>query len=272
MRIQKSASMVISGTVMLFAAVVLVFSSYAKINPEDIIGMWLFDEDDDKEFIDSSGNGRTGVANGGEPDWVEGKFGGALAFNGDGTRVHVEHDDALSLETYTVGLWFKKLASTGDWQAVVNKGNNDSLRNYAIHVQTADKARGIMDEDGERGAADGSGRVTGTTGFADDEWHHIAITYDRKEYKLYVDGKVEASKQASFAPDTNTSPFTIGAIMNGSKPVNGVIDEVVIFAFALEQEDIQRIMSIGLEEIAAGAPVIPSTKLPDTWGQIKADS
>ena len=66
MRSQKGTNVVLSCIFILLIAGTLVFSSHAKINPEEIRGIWLFDEDDGNEIMDSSGNNHTGVANGGE--------------------------------------------------------------------------------------------------------------------------------------------------------------------------------------------------------------
>ena len=52
----------------------------------------------------------------------------------------------------------------------------------------------------------------------------------------------------------------------GSSNEEGVIDEVVLFNVALEEEDIQAIMNKGLSSMLA---VSPSAKLTTTWGEIK---
>jgi hypothetical protein len=57
MRVLKSIDLVIAGMIALFAVGLLfAVSSEAKIDPESVMGMWLFDEEDNI-VIDSSGNG-----------------------------------------------------------------------------------------------------------------------------------------------------------------------------------------------------------------------
>lgn len=58
--------------------------SVAKVNPETAVGVWLFDEGTGKEAKDASGNNHHGTINGAE--WVDGKFDGALEFDGSHWR------------------------------------------------------------------------------------------------------------------------------------------------------------------------------------------
>ena len=65
-------------------AMMLMFvpESKAKVDLESVMGMWLFDEEDDI-IIDSSGNELNGrIVN--TVEWVDGKFGTALEFKGSG--------------------------------------------------------------------------------------------------------------------------------------------------------------------------------------------
>ena len=59
-----------------------VLSHASKIDPETIVGQWLFDEDKGDKAIDSSGNGHDGQIKGGNKR-VKGKFGHALEVGGD---------------------------------------------------------------------------------------------------------------------------------------------------------------------------------------------
>ena len=67
---------------------------------------------------------------------------------------------------------------------------------------------------------------------------------------------------------TNDYSIYIGATPNGWR-VSGIIDDVVIFNVALEEEDIQAIMNQGLERALGITAVFPSGKLTTTWGGIK---
>ena len=86
--------------------------SAAEVSVDDAIGIWLFDEGKGNVAKDSSPNGNDGELIAG-PKWVEGKFGGALEFDGSGTSVETESADKLTefelgdKTDFTVTAWFK---------------------------------------------------------------------------------------------------------------------------------------------------------------------
>ena len=69
--------------------------SAAEVSVDDAIGVWLFDEGRGNVAKDSSPNDNDGELIAG-PKWVEGKFGGALEFDGSGTSVETESADKLT--------------------------------------------------------------------------------------------------------------------------------------------------------------------------------
>ena len=72
-----------------FMAVYLLIAlpSFADIDPENIMGMWLFDEGKGGVATDSSKQGNDGEIHGAK--WVDGKFGKALEFDGANNWVEV---------------------------------------------------------------------------------------------------------------------------------------------------------------------------------------
>lgn len=108
----RAKCLLVPGAVILITIGMLANPGYAGIDPDTIIGLWLFNEDNGDEVMDTWENELTGVAVDGELKWVEGKFGGALAFAG-GIRVQVEHNDILTLETFTMTLWVNPESTGG---------------------------------------------------------------------------------------------------------------------------------------------------------------
>jgi hypothetical protein len=98
----------------------------------------------------------------------------------------------------------------------------------------------------------------------DEEWHHIAATYDMEELKIYVDGVLEGMQINGLEPATNQNPLQMGMI-------RGAIDELAMFNVALEEEDIIRIKDEGLAEILSPTAVKPSGKFPVAWAEIKSE-
>ena len=78
--------------------------SYA-IDPAAIVGLWLFDEGAGDVATDSSGNGNDGVLIN-EPEWVDGKFGKALRFDGVDDYVDIPDSPSLSpTEQMSIVAW-----------------------------------------------------------------------------------------------------------------------------------------------------------------------
>ena len=130
-----------SGRALTFVISVFVFTSLISqghAQTPNVLGMWLFDEGEGNQVMDSSGNGRTGVAVDGDLEWVEGKVGKALKFSHDGTRVHIDHDNVFNVETFTVECWVKLQSANGDWQTVVAKRTEGVDATFTIEINKAD--------------------------------------------------------------------------------------------------------------------------------------
>ena len=251
--------------VILIVTSMMVCSAHAAIDPKTVVGAWLFDEEDGDEVRDSSGNGRNGAPAAGNLERVEGKFGDALEVApGVGSRVHVEYHDSFDLETFTLMAWVK-FNSLGGNQDIALKQTANTDRNYQIQKNASDQARCSFASGGQAGAGSLASAIT----LVEDEWYHIAATYDMNELKIYLNGQLENTKQLSIEPDTNANAFSIGAHPTGTNTLDGVVDEVALFNVALAEEDIQAIFAEGLEKALSLTAVSSCGKLTTTWGRIR---
>ncbi len=66
----------------------MVIQTEAAIDPETLVGVWLFDEGKGDVAVDASGNELDGILKG-NPKWVDGKFGEALELDGVGAYVEI---------------------------------------------------------------------------------------------------------------------------------------------------------------------------------------
>ncbi len=79
---------------------ILTGQSYARIDPEVVVGAWRFDEGRGDRPKDSSGNGNDGNLDAigwGAPKWVEGSSGKTLQFDGLNNYVDSGDDKSLTL-------------------------------------------------------------------------------------------------------------------------------------------------------------------------------
>jgi len=270
--------------VVLFAAGLLfAVSSEARIDPETIAGMWLFDEDEGDVANDSSGNGNNGTLING-PDWDDGKFGSALEFDGATTYVNCGNGPSLDItEAITVMAWVKFNAvdyknSSGGLFTIAAKGYPDALEPHAGWWFSHDNRNNGQGFNytcfGHKtgGWAGGGNNLSGRNfQFNKGEWYHVAITVGESIGKMYVNGtQLGADKPfANLVLSDTIRDLTIGCAST-SWYFNGLIDEVAIFNVELEEDEIQAIMNDGLERASGLTAVDLSGKLITTWANIKS--
>jgi len=237
------------------------FSGKSHAGPEGLVGAWLFDEGKGNVAEDVSENGHDGKINGAE--WVDGKFGKALKFDGDGAVV-IPHSEDLTSETYTIAAWVK-CKNQGTWQTVISKTHETegpSTRNYSIFVWPNTGV--IHTHAGPGGAVNSTEKIT------DGNWHYVVSTRDKEgKRRGYIDGKnfgeVDAGK-----PGENDEDVSIGASGGGVRFfMIGAIDEPAIFDSALSEVEINDLMNNGLKKTLTLTAVSASHKLTTTWGYIK---
>ena len=248
--------------VVLFVASVLGRSAYAEIDLETIVGMWLFD-DEDNILVDSSPNGNNGEISGTKS--VQGKFGEALEFDGVDDIITVPHSDELTLKSFTIAVWVKTPAIAAKSRGILRK-NDGKGRNYQFRVQ---QNKGVPLLSFSEGGSGNWRDTLGVTRVDDEQWHHVAVTYDMESQRIYVDGVLDIQKEFNADPDTNTDPLLIGRV-HGADFMEGSLDELIILNVPLEEEDIKLLMA-GLEPIIKGTAVNSSDKLITIWGKLKVE-
>jgi hypothetical protein len=244
--------------------VFLALAVSAKIDPETIVGMWLFDEKSGDIAKDSSGRGNDGQLEG-DYKWVDGKFRGGLELDGASGHVTVESNDSIILEEFTIVSWANLEDSKGTrWQSIMMKGQNP--RNYLLCV---DRDTQRLQLSITKGAPDQWGGPIEGPVVTDGAWHHLAGLAGEKEgLVIYVDG-IEVGKQAYAKPSLDAEPsrMRIGDGSDGGHQCQGILDEVGLFNAPLSEEDINHIMNNGLQEFVQD--VSPSGKLATTWASLR---
>jgi hypothetical protein len=234
---------------------------YAKIDPKTIIGMWLLDEGQGEVAKDTSGKGNNGIVVGAE--WVEGKFGKALAFDGSS---HVEIPATANTDNYVEGftylLWVKPTAAQGGNTRVIER----DWHNPTIQIEASNFYGSIV-----IGGVEAGSNVRGGT-WVQGEWSFVALTWNGSTLSLYVNDKMVADKKVG-KPDLtkNNSGGSIWLAKwkaGAGWDYKGVIDEVAVFSAALSADDLKSIMNNGLDKYSA---VSSLDKLTSTWGQVKEE-
>jgi hypothetical protein len=256
--------------------VCLFFSNvgYSEINPANIAGMWLFDEGSGDVVSDSSDNGNNGAFMG-DPQWINGKFGKALEFDGD-DYIAVPDSDSIDMnEHLTVMFWVRSdkemLDMWADRQAVIGKHYLEYevgiYMDGQLHTYTNDGTGGGYDEGI---MASIGGKLPGKEADWEDNWLHVAWTLNGAHEIAYVNGvKVGEYDKAHEGTIPGTHTLEIGRRQGGGIPTVGIVDEVIVLRTVLEQEDIEFAYKKGLEAALGLMAVLPNEKLITTWGDVK---
>jgi len=246
----------LAGMFVLFIAGMLTSQSYAKIDPETIVGMWLLDDNEGDIATDSSGKANDGQLMG-NPEWADGKFGSALEFDGS-SYVDILNSETLNSDTFSLCLWAQP--SQLRIQGLMDKTPAPQWRIFM------NSPAGSVEFD----ALPGEIANIATPVTAVDEWSHIAATYDAetKTAKIYFNGVFV--REAANVNMNNTSPVNINIASPENSRFSGILDDVGIFNVVLEEQDIQDIMDLGLKEIIDPSAVELFGKQVSTWANIKA--
>ncbi len=258
-----------AGVMILWMAGVLVATGHAAIDPDTVVGAWLFESVDNGTIRDDSDNGHDGQVQG-NPELVKGQFGSALQFNGAGDFVSCGNDESLNLDTFTVAFWANMPATQG-WNHMVSRGSH-------VGWGAAGSVNwGVMIVNNEKEFLFEIFENTEWTGIKSDitlkQWHHVVATYDGDKMELYIDGISRGSEMGVQVELDASREFRIGGISTAG-PVpgnffNGTIDEVIYFNTVLSAEDIQVLMNDGYEHTVGVAAVSPAAKLSTIWGTLK---
>ncbi len=236
--------------------------SFAEIEPETAVGIWLFEEGAGKTAKDSSGKGHDGELNG--PKWKKGKIGTALEFDG-AQWVKIESTPELQIgEQLSMMAWFFA-TDIEDWRQLIAKSDEYLLR--IDPPQEGNKMSAFV-KPGGGWEPRASARVPET-----DTWIHFAATYDSNEKSeqliVYVNGEKAGASTRPGAVAVTANPVEIGKWGVGSYFV-GIIDEAAIFNTILSEDEVKIIMEHGLAKALGGLDVAPSTdKLTTAWGKIR---
>ena len=215
----------------------------ALIVDPNLVGWWKLDGNAD----DSSGYGNDGVENG-SPLYVDAVWDLGIDFDGVNDYINCGNAPRLNMNTnITVACWVKGPFGPS-WSPFVSKQGEScgwKLRRQGGTNNACFTLRGPS------GGADPQGAIN----INDNEWHHVAGTYDGAQRNLYVDGQLDTAGSPAgtgFITGSPADDVVIGAFSRaGSSPPiqsysNASIDDARIYNRALTQADIANVIRFNL--------------------------
>jgi len=221
-----------------------------------LVGLWLFDDEADKNIEDSSSNKNHGVLYNGAKAGQTGKFGNAIVTQ---PKQAVTVPATKSLDSVTNQM------SLGGWFRIDKPSDTGHRRNGAYLLE--DQAAGEQNPDGWVFAvwtdAGGIGLAWGKRKVKPEVWTHIAGTYDGRKIYLYINGMLDVS-----IPKT-------GKVMQVKVPLNldkyggetyvGGMDEVFLYNRALSADELKAMM----KSFSIATAVDSREKLATCWASLK---
>lgn len=242
----------------------LVFPSQssAEIDPETCVGAWLFEEGSGKKAIDSSGNGNDGDIQG-SPGWVNGKFGSAMDFDGKADHIIIPDADSLDLDHLTIAAWIYIRSYPEDARIITKEIDGAPYSAYTLCLSGGGykklEFRPVLNNT--------RFRIPSNPDIPLNQWTHVAATFDGQNCVLYINGEIDKEEPHTGIMLVSDTPVYIGASeFWDPRFFDGLMDDAVLFNVSLAQDDVKKLMEIGMPNILA---VSAAGKLATTWAQVK---
>ena len=242
--------------------VILAFAFYtnqagAQLVEQGLVSYWSFNDIKGKAVKDDWAD-NDGTIEGPEIA-KEGKYGGALRFDGQDDYVNCGNDASLNItDAISIEAWVY-MESAGSYPTIVSKSGANWGYIFEF-LTTTGQINLYLDK------ANPSWDNVAKTGVQLKKWTHLAATFDGKTLQYYFNGN----------PDGTYSDITGGKIASNQDNVhiggrkvsephnfNGIIDEVRIYNRALSDSEVKVNMT------SDGTAVNPAGKVAATWGDIK---
>jgi hypothetical protein len=245
-----------AGWAIIIALIACAAIAQAGIKPHEVVLYWTFEDTTADQAIDTSGREHNGTITDGE--YVDGKNGLGLEFNGTSTFIELAHHDDFDLpDGYTIALWAMIEDLPHDHIGLPRKQGS-----YIIHPSKAGNGYNFQTY-----IIDGGNKLVHNDVVPFDEWHHLAGTYDGEKGRSWVDANVVVEKAA--AGKVVSTPGVSLLWSNDCCPtgrmLDGILDEIVIINRALDEGEMAELMNNG--PLAA---VESTGKLATRWGSVKS--
>jgi Concanavalin A-like lectin/glucanases superfamily len=242
--VQSFPTLLVSGDLIIEAGGHLIINGLALVEGEThvsadatvttVTGGLFVDDGLWETTADISGNDLTGNVYG-APTWNPsgGQSAGALQLDGIDDYVDCGNDGAFAIvDRITVAAWVKTNdAGNGEHNPFVTKGD----RTYAIKHNAGNHIEFFVYDPTAKWC---SATYSVTSSF-NDQWHHVAGTYDGNDVKLYIDGVLQATASQVGTINNQTDHVNIGSNSEvAGRFYDGAIDEMRIYNRVLDPSEI----------------------------------
>ncbi len=238
-------------------AIAMAGSTLAAEDARPSLARWSFEEIEAGVTADDSGRlpGRLY----GQPISEEGPHGRWLQF--DGVRDFVRVPDSAALDfsdaTFSILSRVRVDALHAGHQMIAAKNVYAAdQREWGLKVDDDNRFRFYFRQDGWQTLGSQTVPRAG-------HWHHVAVTVDRGQARLYVDGRLEGEALLGTGLARTPAPLTIGGVDNDGRLMQmfyGAIDYLALARRALSAEEVRTLAAEPQPE-----PAPPRSLLPADW-------
>jgi hypothetical protein len=204
-----------------------------------LVGWWQLDEGTGTTTKDSSGNGNDGTLQGG-PTVVDGPFGKTLAFANQ--RVAIPASKSLTADLFkgpfTVTAWINPKRTGNTWQQIFRAWRTAGNSNDTLFINNDGRLswRGLVNAAWAGGMCETAAGVVPA-----DQWTHVAVTGDKTNFRIYVNGALSQTSAWQTTDGSNATYYLGGDPGTAGESYAGMADELRVYDEALTVEKIKAI-------------------------------
>jgi len=214
-----------------------------------LVGYWKFDEGTGSKAGDHSGQANHGTLESSmtEDDWVQGKLGTALDFDGSDDYVSMGDIDNSNVMSWSFWIKPRDLRAGAEVSRILDKYKTASLsREWRICATSCGNVVLQISSTGDDNEAHGTTACPVSVG----TWFHVVVVFNEGIFDVYINSIVTPDNgdfTLTSIYDSTTSFYT-GAGYT-TYPFNGLIDEVRIYNRALSASEVAALYKTGLGKV-----------------------
>jgi len=226
----------VTGSISVILALCLLQASMASAADPSLVGWWKLNEGAGSVANDSSGYGNSGTLDGG-PTWAAGQILGGLAFDGSDDHVDCGNDPSLDITSaITIAAWVQPTGPGGSsYPRIVDKSNGTGGADpgYKLYLRSGENYLVTLSAGGTY--------LNSSSSLEVNAWNYLVFITDGTQRKLFLNGTWQRWDDGNL-PASSTNPLYLGDGPAGSRPFEGILDEVRVYNRALAEEEIEVIM------------------------------